>query len=61
MRAAKNYVQMCDRLYHKACEFDGIDPDASITVFSEENPYGKKFKAVFNQEKYDRSRRLAKR
>ncbi len=60
MRTARNYVQMCDRLYRQACEHDGIDPEAEIAVFNPDNSYAKKYNAVFNQEKYDRARSLAR-
>ena len=61
MRAAKNYIAMVDRLYRRACDEEGIDPKADITDFSDTNVYGRKFKAVYNEEKYQKARRLAKR
>jgi hypothetical protein len=53
---------MCDRLHRQACEEEGIDPEADMTIFfNPANVAGKKFRAVFNDEKYQKARRLAKR
>lgn len=54
IHGAFNYCDMCDRLFRRACEYDGIDPEASVVIFSEGNPYKRKHDAVYDQTKYDR-------
>jgi hypothetical protein len=54
-----NFCEMCDRLYRRACEHDGIDPEASVVIFSKGNPYKAKLDIVFDQAKYDRLKEVA--
>jgi len=54
----ENYVEMCDRLWNKACEFDGIDPQGTMFVFSNGNKYREKFNAVYDHCKYALAKRL---
>jgi protein subunit release factor B len=58
--SARNYVEMCNRLYEQACEYEGIDPEAGIVDFSDGNSSGVKYRSVFNQEKYDEAWRLSR-
>ena len=58
--SAENYVEMCRRLWRKACEWEGVDPVAEFVGFSDKNPWAKKHSAVFNEEKYREAVRLRK-
>lgn len=55
-----NYLSMCRRLWRRACEWDGIDPDAKFVSFSGNNHWAKKYNAVFEIRKFREAVRLRK-